>query len=457
MGAWMKRLTVKEIAAAVGGLAGFDVEIDEVCTDSRALTPGCLFVCIAGDNFDGHSFAKTAAENGAVAVLCSRDTGCANQIIVGDTREALLKLAGYYRRLFSIPVVGVTGSVGKTTTKDMTHAVLSSKFNTLKTEGNFNNEIGLPKTLFRLDDSCEAAVIEIGMSALGEITRLSKTAAPTMGIIGNIGVSHLEKLGTRENILKAKLEITDGMDIDAPLILNGDDGRLYGAKIPGRPVYYYGIDNKFCRFKAYDIETDGEGSAFTLDFGCGEQRVRLPVAGIHNIYNALAAFTAGFLISVEPEAAAEALSRYEPTGMRQRTKRCADITFIEDCYNASPDSMKAALSTLAGIRAEKRIAVLGDMLELGSVAQETHRQTGLLAAQFGIDAVFTYGPLSEETAGAARQGGLGTVESFDDKDVLAKRLLEMIQPGDAVLVKGSRGMKLEDVLNTVYGALEPEK
>ncbi len=449
----MKRLTVREIAAAVGGTAGFDVEITEVCTDTRALSPDCLYVCIAGERFDGHSFAKTAVENGAIAVLCSKDTGCANQILVPDTREALLALAGYYRRLFSIPVVGVTGSVGKTTTKDMTHAVLSSKFNTLKTEGNLNNEIGLPKTLFRLDDSCEAAVIEMGMSALGEISRLSKTAAPTLGIVGNIGVSHLETLGTRENILKAKLEITDGMDDDAPLILNGDDERLYHAKIQNRPVYYYGIDNKFCRFKAYDIETDGFGSIFTLDFGCGEQRVRLPVAGIHNIYNALAAFTAGFLISVEPEAAAAALALYEPTGMRQRLKKIAGITFIEDCYNASPDSMKAALSTLAGIKALKRIAVLGDMLELGTVARDTHRQTGLLAAQYGIDAVLTYGALSEETAAAARQGGIGTVESFDDKEKLAKRLLDIIKPDDAVLVKGSRGMALEDVLNIVYGKL----
>lgn len=245
----MKKLTVSEIAAAVGGSAGFDGEINDVCTDSRAATPGCLFVCVAGENFDGHSFAKAAVEKGAAAVLCSAQTGCENQILVGDTREALLRLAGYYRSLFPIPVVGITGSVGKTTTKEMTHAVLSSKFRTLKTEGNLNNEIGLPKTLLRLDDSFEAAVIEMGMSAPGEISRLSKTAAPTIGMIGNIGVSHLEKLGTRENILKAKLEITDGMSDDAPLILNGDDALLYGAKPQGRPVYYYGIDNKFCRFK----------------------------------------------------------------------------------------------------------------------------------------------------------------------------------------------------------------
>lgn len=453
----MKRLTVSEIAAAVGGSARFDGEINEVCTDTRALVPGCLFICIEGERFDGHDFAKAALENGAAAVMCSRDTGSANQIMVGDTREALLKLAGYYRRLFPIPVVGVTGSVGKTTTKDMTHAVLSSKFKTLKNEGNLNNEIGLPKTLLKLDDSYEAAVVEMGMSAAGEISRLSHAAAPTMGIIGNIGVSHLEKLGTRENILRAKLEITDGMDDDAPLILNGDDERLYNAKIQGRPVYYYGIDNKFCRFKAYDIVTDGEGSSFTLDFGCGEQSVRIPVVGIHNIYNALAAFTAGFLISVEPEAAADALSRYEPSGMRQRIRKTAGITFIEDCYNASPDSVRAALSALAGIKAGRRFAVLGDMLELGSVAKETHRQTGLYAARYGIDAVYTYGELSNNTAEAARSGGIAVVECFKDKKELANRLLETVREGDAVLVKASRAIRLEDVLNTVYGELEKDE
>lgn len=453
----MKKLTVGEVAAAVGASACFDGEINEVCTDSRAVVPGCLFVCIAGDNFDGHNFARSAVEKGAAAVLCSKDTGCKNQITVPDTREALLLLAGYYRRIFSVPVVGITGSVGKTTIKEMTHAVFSSKFKTLKTKGNLNNEIGLPKTLFRLDDSFEAAVVELAMSGLGEISRLSKATAPTMGIIGNIGVSHLEKLGTKENILKAKLEITDGMDDDAPLILNGDDAKLYGAKVLCRPVYYYGIDNKFCRFKAYDIETDGEGSSFTLDFGCGEQRVRLPAAGKHNIYNALAAFTAGFLISVEPESAARALSRYEPSGMRQRVKRTAGITFIEDCYNASPESMEAAISTLANTAAGKRIAVLGDMLELGAAAEEMHRQVGLTAARFGIDAVLTYGELSDETARSARRGGVKIAESFDDKNKLSESLLKIVKKGDAVLVKASRAMMLEDVLNIVYGELEKDE
>ncbi len=450
----MEKLTIREIAAATGGDSKFDGCIDEICTDTRNLVPGCLFVCIKGENFDGHSFAQKALESGAAAVLCSRDMGLERQIVTGDTRMALLDLAGFYRSKFDIPVAGVTGSVGKTTIKEMTHAVFSTKYSTLKTEGNFNNEIGLPRTLFRLDNATEAAVIEMGMSALGEISRLSEAAKPTMGIIGNIGVSHLEKLGTRENILKAKLEITAGMVDDAPLILNGDDERLYNAKIKNHPVYYYGIDNKFCRFKAYDISTDGNGSSFTLDFGCGEQYIKLPAIGIHNIYNALAAFTAGFMISVEPQAAADALGEYIPSGMRQRIRQAGGITFIEDCYNASPDSMKAALSALSCVKAKRHIAVLGDMLELGAASAQGHRDTGLLAAKDGVDAVFTFGEQSLETAKAARDGGVEKVESFDDKQKLAKRLLGEIKEGDAVLVKASRGMKLEDVLRLIYEAID---
>ncbi|MCL2508556.1 MAG: UDP-N-acetylmuramoyl-tripeptide--D-alanyl-D-alanine ligase [Oscillospiraceae bacterium] len=449
----MKSLAISEIAAAVSGKAGFGGQVTDICTDTRTLTKDCLFVCVEGENFDGHSFAETALEKGARAVLCHKDTGCENQILVEDTRTALLTLAGYYRRLFPIPVAGVTGSVGKTTIKEMTHAVFSAKFKTLKTRGNLNNEIGLPLTLFQMDTDTEAAVIEMGMSALGEISRLSKAAAPTMGIISNIGVSHLEKLGSRENILKAKLELTDGMGDEAPLILNGDDKRLYNAKIQ-RPIYYYGINNKFCRFKAYDIESDETGSRFTLDFGCGEQRISLPVIGKHNIYNALAAFSAGFLISVEPEAAAAALRAYEPEGMRQRIRTMAEITFVEDCYNASPDSMKAALSALKELRAKRRIAVLGDMLELGETSLEGHRQTGIWAARFGVDAVLTIGEQSLKTAEAARGSGVKTVESFDGKDALAKRLLELMEPGDAVLFKASRGIKLEEILTVIYKELK---
>jgi UDP-N-acetylmuramoyl-tripeptide--D-alanyl-D-alanine ligase len=291
------------------------------------------------------------------------------------------------------------------------------------------------------------------MSALGEISRLSKASRPCVGIIGNIGVSHLENLGSRENILKAKLEILDGMDKDAPLILNGDDALLYNAKVKEHPIFYYGIDNKFCRFKAYDIESDENGSSFIIDFGCDEQKVFLPAIGRHNIYNALAAFSAGFLLGVEPQAAADALADYVPAGMRQRVRNEKGIVFIEDCYNASPDSMRATLAALMQINAKRHIAVLGDMLELGKVSNQAHADVGVLAATMGVDALFTYGPMARLAAQAAVSAGIKAVLSFDDKQELAKELSSMLSSGDAVVFKASRGMRLEDVIRSVYKEL----
>lgn len=450
----MKTLSIEEIARATGGLTNAVGAVQDVCIDNRLVQNGSLFVCIKGDRFDGHAFASSAVEAGASAVLCAEDTGLANQILVKDTRKALLDLARYYRSLFDIPVTAVTGSVGKTTVKEMTAAVFSEKFNTMKTEGNLNNEIGLPRTLFRLQEDTQAAVIEMGMSHLEEISRLSKTALPTMGIIGNIGVSHIENLGSQENILKAKLEILDGMKEGAPLILNGDDPFLQKAKVTDRPVYYYGIDNPYCRFKAYDIESTAFGSTFTVDFGCGEQRVTLPAMGRHNIYNALAAFTAGFLISVSPEQAAKGLSGYVPSGMRQRLHEAGGIRFIEDCYNASPDSVRAAFGTLSELKTNRRVAVLGDMLELGEVSESAHIRSGELAAQKNTDALFTFGEKSEKTAETAEKLGVPIVRHFSDKAALSKALLAYIKPGDTVLVKASRGMKMEEILQTVYEELD---
>ncbi len=450
----MKELTIQEIARAVQGTASFDGTVRDVCIDNRALTPGCLFVCIEGERFDGHTFAESALRNGASAVLCARDLGLPRQIIAEDTRKALLSLGRYYRSLFDIPLAAVTGSVGKTTVKEMTAAVFGAKYRTLKTEGNLNNEIGLPRTLFRLQADTEAAVIEMGMNHFGEISRLSRTAMPTMGIIGNIGISHIENLGSQENILKAKLEITDGMAEDAPLILNGDDRLLYGAKVGNRPVYYYGIDNQYCRFKAYEIESDADGTQFTVDFGCAEQRIALPTLGKHNVYNALAAFAAGFLIGVPPEDAAAALAKYEPTGMRQRMRRVGGVQFIEDCYNASPDSVRAAFATLHEVRAQRRIAVLGDMLELGEAADEAHRQSGVRAAEAGTDILLTYGEKSAKTAAAARESGMTQVRHYEDKQALAQDLSQMLHEGDAVLVKGSRGMRMEEILQKIYEEMD---
>ncbi|MBQ8762877.1 MAG: UDP-N-acetylmuramoyl-tripeptide--D-alanyl-D-alanine ligase [Clostridia bacterium] len=451
----MLPLTFKEAAAAVNSSSALEGKFDCVCTDTRKITPGSLFIAIKGENFDGHDFAAKAIENGAKAVICEKDCGLGeNQILVESTRQALLDLAGYYRSLFKIPVIGITGSVGKTTTKEMTHAVMSSKYNTLKNEGNLNNEIGVPLTLFRLEKAHEAAVIEMGMSGFEEISRMTKAVKPDVAIISNIGVSHIEKLGSREGILSAKLEILHGMKADAPLILNADDDMLITVRPGTHPVTYYGVDNEKSMFKAFEITSKENEIDLTFGFKGGSGRVSLPFPGRHNVYNALAAVAAGSFFGIEPLEGFEALKSYVPAGMRQRINKKFGITFIEDCYNASPDSQAAALAVLGSMNSKRKIAVIGDMLELGAVSETAHYGVGLKAAENGIDAVFTYGERSLHTAKGAIDGNISCVKSFDDKSKLAEELVSCLEEGDAVLFKASRGMKLEDVIYSVYEALE---
>ena len=450
----MKQLTLKQIAAAVGAVTDSNAVITSVCTDTRKITPGCIFFALGGDNFDGHDYAAKALELGAEAVICERDCSLSEkQLLVKSTRQALLDLAGYYRRLFDIPVVGITGSVGKTTTKEMTHAVLSSRYKTLKNEGNLNNEIGVPLTLFRLDDEYEAAVIEMGMSAFGEIERMSAAVAPTVAVINNIGVSHIEKLGSREGILKAKLEILSGMSANAPVILNGDDDMLQTADTDTHPTLYFGIDNNMCNTKAFDISSKDDETEFTVGFGDSCERVVLPSRGRHSVSDALAAISAGILLGIPLGSAAKALHDYEPSGMRQRVKTVGGITVIEDCYNASPDSLRAALSVLSELEAKRKIAVLGDMLELGDIAVNAHRSVGETAAQSKTDILLTYGELSFNTACAGKESGIPVVEAFTDKIDLITYLTDIAKPGDAVLFKASRAMKLEEVIYAFYDAI----
>lgn len=453
----MKALTLKEAAAAVGSSTKLCGKFDCVCTDTRKITDGCLFIAIKGDNFDGHDFAEKAVESGAQAVIVEKDCGLGErQIVVESTRQALLDLAGYYRSLFHIPVIGITGSVGKTTTKEMVHAVMSSKYNTLKNEGNLNNEIGVPLTLFRLEKTHEAAVIEMGMSGFGEIARMTKAVKPDVAVISNIGVSHIENLGSREGILKAKLEILQGMKADAPVILNADDDMLVTVRPAAHPVICYGIDNENVNYKASDITSKESETELTVGFSGGSGRVSLPYPGRHNVYNSLAAVAAGGLFGIELQDALEALKGYVPAGMRQRINKKFGMTFIEDCYNASPDSQAAALAVLGGMNAQRKIAVIGDMLELGSVSKDAHYGVGTKAAENKIDAVFTYGERALETAKGAKDGGVADVRSFTDKQALSAELIGYLRQGDAVLFKASRGMKLEDVIYSVYETLEKE-
>lgn len=448
----MKAFTLQEAAAALG-LPQMQAQatLADVCTDTRKIQPGSLFVCLRGERFDGHSFASQAAQLGAAALLVDHPVDAdVPQLVVTDTGKALLQLAGWYRRRFQLPVVGLTGSVGKTTTKEFIALVLGAKYNTLKTQGNLNNEIGVPQMLFRLEDSHTAAVIEMGMNHFGEISRLTRAVAPTLGLITNIGVSHIENLGSRAGILQAKLEILEGMAPDAPLIVNMDNDMLRTVKLGDRPLLTFAIDDPSADFTATDIAEQGSTTTFTVHHSTFTQPVTIPTVGIHNVYNALAAMAVGYVTGVDPVAAASALANYVPAGMRQNLVQVGGVQVIEDCYNASPDSMRAALQTLGKLPVHRRYAVLGAMLELGDYAKEAHTQVGKMAAENGIDGVLAYGADAAYIVEAAKQAGLENARLFDTKEALAQSLAQQVQPGDGVLFKGSRGMHLEDVMHTVY-------
>lgn len=447
------QMNLREIEQATGGrLFGEDLTVTAVTIDSREVSDGALYVAIRGDRFDGHDFCASAVENGASAVVCERAPEAeVPYILVQSTRQALLDIAQLHRaHCAEIKLIGLTGSVGKTTTKEMVCAVLSEQFRTIKTEGNLNNEIGMPKTLFRLTDSTEAAVIEMGMSNFGEIARMTRACRPNAAIITNIGVSHIEFLGSRDGILQAKTEILEGMPHGAPLILNGDDDKLWSYKNSDYKQIYFGIDNTQAEILGENIETANGETAFTVRFDGGKtQRVTVPAVGKHNVYDALAAFAAGLCFGIPPEKIAEGLRKYAPAGMRQRIKSVAGVTVIEDCYNASPDSQKAALDVLSSLKATRKIAVLGDMLELGGYSEEAHRAVGTYAAQCAVDILFCFGEASVWIAEAAKDAI--KVEHFTDKSALTDALLHTVRPGDAVLFKASRGMALEEVIQKLYG------
>ncbi|MBE6845309.1 MAG: UDP-N-acetylmuramoyl-tripeptide--D-alanyl-D-alanine ligase [Ruminococcus sp.] len=449
----MEKLYLSEIADCLGAVCPKECEITEISTDTRNLPKGCLFLAIKGERFDGHEYIEKAIEAGAAAAVSERQVGDCPCIVTDSTRMALLKIARYYRQKFSPVLVGVTGSVGKTTTKEMISLVLSEKYNTLKTQGNLNNEIGLPKTLFNLTSGHKAAVIEMGMNHFGEIERLTDTARPTMAVITNIGFSHVENLGSQEGILKAKLEILSGMSADAPLITNGDDKFLCPLKDTlERPVYLYGIENEKCDFRAVNISEKDSETSFDIVWQDKKIPAVIPCVGVHNVMNAAAAFAVGTLSGLTAEEIVSALKKYKPDGMRQNIVKKGDNTVIIDCYNASPDSMKASLSVLAGMKCEgRKIAVLGDMLELGKSSEELHRLVGKYVAEYRPDRLYCYGNDASYIAAEASRGGVaGSFFHEGDKEFLAEKIKEILRSGDVLLFKASRGMKLEEIIEKVF-------
>lgn len=446
----MEFLSLEEIAKAVKSEINFTGSTDCICTDTRKITKGCVFIALKGANFDGHNFVRSAIENGAIAAITELQIGNCPCIKVEDTRQALLDLAKYYRRKFTAKVVGVTGSVGKTTTKEMIYLALASKYKTLKNEGNLNNEIGVPLTVFNLDSTYEAAVIEMGMSHFGEIHRLSRVTKPDVAVITNIGFSHIENLGTQDGICKAKMEILDGMGQDSPIILNADDAILSKICLD-REIVTYGIENELADVRALNISSD-KYTTFDISYKGKTYPVKLNCLGNHNILNALAAFCTGIKCDIEPELIIGGIQNYKSVGMRQKIEKMGEQTVIIDCYNASPDSMKAAFSVLHQIKPQgngRRIAVLADMLELGKMSAELHERVGELAVKSGIDKLICYGENAKYIAKRADELGLHS-GSTTDKDMLIEYLKMTLKPDDVVLFKGSRGMKLEDIINEFY-------
>jgi len=447
----IEQMRLEEIVSCCGGVltGNGDAVIENISTDSRDIANNCLFVPLKGERFDGHDYINVALDHGAVAVIYDHGdaSGFSCTVKVEDTRKALLDIAAYYRSKFDVQMVGLTGSVGKTTTKEMLAAVCETTFSTLKTKGNFNNEIGVPLTLFGLRSDHRAAVIEMGMSHFGEISALTRCAKPQVAIITNIGVSHMENLGSREGILQAKCEIFEGLPEGGTVILNGDDPYLFGIK-GTQPfnMIYYGMENAACELRADVISDGADGIFFVAD---GEE-YRLGIPGKHNVYNALAAIALGKLWGISPQKIKEGLAAYRPDGIRQTIYEKNGKIIIADCYNASPQSMMSSIDVLKTVGAGRRtVAVLGDMAELGAQAGEFHTQVGEYAAQAGITAVIAVGSHAKEYAAGASNGC--EVHTFSDREEMNAFLDDYLREGDAVLVKGSRVMALEQVVAHLTG------
>jgi UDP-N-acetylmuramoyl-tripeptide--D-alanyl-D-alanine ligase len=449
----MKPLAIQDIARVLGGSFEGGGTVSAISTDTRSLPEGCLFLALTGERFDGNDYVNAALETAAAYAVASRpgEYPAGRVLLVEDTRAAYLKIAGFYRRSLPVKIAAVTGSVGKTTTQEMIACALSAGFRTLKTEANLNNEVGVSQTLLRLDDEHEAAVIELAMDAPGQIAPLSDAAGPDVGVVTNIGFSHLAAMGSRENIRDEKLAIRSGMRDGAPLILNGDDGLLRDVRDDRLNVIFYAIDNPDAAIRAERLREFSTHTTFEIRYDGNRFDAAIPSLGRHNVMNALAAVAAATSLGVPPQDAIAALKNYRPAGMRQNIVKHGPYTVVEDCYNASPDSMKAALDTIRGMEWDgRRIAILSDMLELGGFGEQAHREIGALAAHNGLDYLLTVGPLASFCAEGAREAGFGSALHFESRDELFAWLKQQAKSGDLLWFKASRGMRLEDVISKFY-------
>lgn len=451
----MAAFTLQEVEKATGGRLLYPVVDDSVFsqveTDTRAITEGALFVALKGETFDGHDYVLQAKERGAAGAVVAEERPEYKQegfavVIVTDTRKAYQDLARFHRRRFSIPVIAVTGSVGKTSTRSMIAAVLSQKYRVLQTEKNFNNEIGLPKTLLQLTPEHEACVVEMGMRGLGQIAELAAIAEPDIGVVTNVGKSHIELLGSQDNIARAKSELVRALSEDGVAILNQDDSYVAAmADLCRGKVVGYGIESN-AAIRASRVVCSEKGLRFACRCFDQVMDIHMPLIGSHNVYNALAAIAVGRVLGLTEHQLQKGLSEYRGMPMRQELIHLGEYTFINDAYNANPASMSEALKSLALLTKGRKIAVLGGMLELGDWTVREHEKIGAEAAELGLDALITMGSPASYIADAARKNGLGAVYTAQDHAGAADCLRQIIQPGDTVLLKGSRGFAMEKIL-----------
>ena len=460
-------MTAEAFASLCGGVLrdgrGGETRVSGICTDSREADENTVFCALRGDRVDGHDYIKNALAAGCRCILCEQSNSSveeagATAIVVKDTELALAKFANAYRSSMECRVVGVTGSVGKTTAKDMIYSVLNRAHRAYRTEGNHNSVIGLPLSVAEIPRDTEWAVLEMGMSGFGEIERLSIATEPDVAVITNIGTAHMEMLGSRENICRAKLEILCGLKEGGTLILNGDEPLLRGIGGKCYRTVYVSLEREDSAYFAKNVRVKDGYTLFDLVWSGGvEKDLSVNVMGRHNVYAAAFAFAVGILSGMKPQEIREGLLGFAPEGLRQRRSECREWTFLEDCYNASPESMTASLEVLHELcrqTGRRSVAVLGDMLELGVQSGAMHQRVGEKAAMLGIDELITLGARGRQIAAGAQRKGLASVCSLDvpseeTLESVAREVAARLRPNDVVLFKASRGVGEERLIEAL--------
>lgn len=450
----MIEISLKEIVEATKGTLTKGDEslvIKGISTDTRTIEKGMAFVALSGESFDGHKFVGVAEESGAAVIVAEKPVESNVPVVmVKNTRTALGDIAAYYMAKLNIPVVAITGSVGKTTTKDMIAAVMARHFNVGKTQGNHNNDIGVPLTVFSFEPENTAAVVEMGMNHFGEISYLTNMVKPDIAVITNVGVSHIEYLGSREGILKAKCEIFEGLKKGGKAIVNGDNDMLATLKGTRDDIIFFGLESSFDIYADNIVDKGIEGTDCTIHKGDMAFDVSIHIPGRHMVSNALAAAGTGFELGMTCQEIKDGIEEFVPTGMRMDVMRGDRLTIINDAYNSNPVSAKAAIDVLAGTEG-KTCAILGDMYELGSFAPALHKEVGEYAAQKGIDEIVAVGELSLDLYEGAKDVRDNGIHYFKTQAEMLDAIGDIVKENMTVLVKASRGMRLENTTEKLRG------